>query len=112
VQIAQCDVTKSPGLSGRFLVTALPTIYHVKDGVFRQYQGSRDKDSFISFVEDKKWAKVEPVPFWQSPGSFHMTIVSEFFRYGNRRSKNAQHFFSQPWTMDMKMIDSLCRLIL
>ena len=26
-----------------------------KDGVFRQYRGARDKDSFISFVEEKKW---------------------------------------------------------
>ncbi|KAG8163190.1 hypothetical protein JTE90_019474, partial [Oedothorax gibbosus] len=25
----------------------------VKDGVFRQYRGSRDKDSFISFVEKR-----------------------------------------------------------
>jgi thiol-disulfide isomerase/thioredoxin len=83
IKVAQCDVTKSPGLSGRFLVTALPTIYHVKNGVFRQYQGSRDKDAFISFVEDKRWEVVEPVPFWQDPSSFHMTIVSEFFRFSN-----------------------------
>ena len=26
-----------------------------QDGVFRQYRGARDKDSFISFVEEKKW---------------------------------------------------------
>ena len=31
--------------------------YHKQsqDGVFRQYRGARDKDSFISFVEEKKW---------------------------------------------------------
>merc|ERR1712050_448170 len=50
IGIGQVDVTTSPGLSGRFMVTALPTIFHVKDGVFRQYRGARDKDSFISFV--------------------------------------------------------------
>merc|ERR1719481_679457 len=55
VGVGQVDVTASPGLSGRFMVTALPTIFHVKDGVFRQYRGAKDKDSFISFVEDKKW---------------------------------------------------------
>ena len=73
VGVGQVDVTASPGLSGRFMVTALPTIFHVKvnqisekelsvlkcepskDGVFRQYRGARDKDSFISFVEEKKW---------------------------------------------------------
>ncbi|MCP9262758.1 Thioredoxin-related transmembrane protein 1 [Dirofilaria immitis] len=43
INVAEVDVTINPGLSGRFLVTALPTIYHVKDGVFRAYVGSRDK---------------------------------------------------------------------
>uniref|UniRef100_A0A8C2JJM8 Thioredoxin domain-containing protein n=2 Tax=Bilateria TaxID=33213 RepID=A0A8C2JJM8_CYPCA len=28
VQVAKIDVTTSPSLSGRFFVTALPTIYH------------------------------------------------------------------------------------
>ena len=27
IQVGQVDVTNSPGLSGRFMVTALPTIY-------------------------------------------------------------------------------------
>ena len=30
VGVGQVDVTASPGLSGRFMVTALPTIFHVK----------------------------------------------------------------------------------
>ena len=52
----------------------------VKDGVFRFYRGSRDKDSFISFIEEKKWKELEPVPGWKSPGAFHMSIVAGFFR--------------------------------
>ncbi|CAG0886922.1 unnamed protein product, partial [Darwinula stevensoni] len=80
INIAQVDTTVSHGLSGRFLVTSLPTIYHVKDGVFRFYRGSRDKDSFISFIEEKKWKEMEPVPGWKSPGAFHMNIVAGFFR--------------------------------
>merc|ERR1711874_360738 len=72
--------TTSPGLSGRFMVTALPTIFHVKDGVFRQYRGARDKDSFISFVEDKKWTGVEPISTWKSPDSIQMSLVSYFFK--------------------------------
>merc|ERR1712128_301937 len=78
IGIGQVDVTTSPGLSGRFMVTALPTIFHVKDGVFRQYRGARDKDSFISFVEDKKWTGVEPISSWKSPDSFQMSLVSYF----------------------------------
>ena len=30
IGVGQVDVTSSPGLSGRFMVTALPTIFHVK----------------------------------------------------------------------------------
>merc|ERR1719266_2128439 len=80
IGVGQVDVTASPGLSGRFMVTALPTIFHVKDGVFRQYRGARDKDSFISFVEDKKWSQVEEVSSWKDPSSLQMTMVSYFFK--------------------------------
>merc|ERR1712126_778442 len=80
IGVGQVDVTSSPGLSGRFMVTALPTIFHVKDGVFRQYRGARDKDSFISFVEDKKWQGVEPVSDWKDPNSIQMSLVSYFFK--------------------------------
>merc|ERR1711910_92704 len=80
IGVGQVDVTSGPGLSGRFMVTALPTIFHVKDGVFRQYRGARDKDSFISFVEDKKWTQVEQIATWSNPDSVQMTLVSYFFK--------------------------------
>ena len=97
IGVGQVDVTSSPGLSGRFMVTALPTIFQwdiwwwgvlvvmkicfsVKNGVFRQYRGARDKDSFISFVEDKKWNQVEEVSSWKDPSSMQMTMVSYFFK--------------------------------
>lgn len=79
--IARVDITKNPGLSGRFMVTALPTIYHVKDGVFRQYRGARDLDSLISFVEQKKWEHIKPISKWKHPSSFQMTIVAKFFEW-------------------------------
>ncbi|MFH4980186.1 hypothetical protein AB6A40_006895 [Gnathostoma spinigerum] len=80
INVAEVDVTVNPGLSGRFLVTALPTIYHVKDGVFRVYSGPRDKNDFISYVEDKKWALYEPVPSYKHPDSPQMTVVAWFFK--------------------------------
>ena len=54
--------------------------FSVKDGVFRQYRGARDKDSFISFVEDKKWTQVEEISSWKDPSSVQMTMVSYFFK--------------------------------
>lgn len=80
IKVAQVDITHSPGLSGRFMITALPTIYHVKDGSFRQYRGSRTKEDFLSFVEDKKWEELDPLSQWQSPASIPMTVVSQFYR--------------------------------
>merc|ERR1712133_358705 len=44
------------------------------------YRGARDKDSFISFVEEKKWQGVEPVSDWKSPDSIQMSLVSYFFK--------------------------------
>lgn len=73
-------MTKAPGLSGRFLVTALPTIFHVKNGVFRQYRGSRDLNSFMSFVEDKKWQALEAISSWKAPSSIPMSVVAMFFQ--------------------------------
>jgi hypothetical protein len=80
INVASIDVTLNPGLSGRFMVTALPTIYHVKDGVFRQYRGARDSNSFVTFIEEKQWEKLETLSSWKSPDSIQMGIVSCFFK--------------------------------
>jgi len=80
IHVAEIDVTTNPGLSGRFLVTALPTIYHVRDGVFRMYSGPRDKTDFISYIEDKRWTLVDPVPNYKHPDSAQMGVVAVFFR--------------------------------
>jgi thioredoxin-like negative regulator of GroEL len=37
VNVAKVDVTEQTGLSRQFIITALPTIYHCKDGEFRHY---------------------------------------------------------------------------
>ncbi|XP_028837376.1 thioredoxin-related transmembrane protein 1-like isoform X2 [Denticeps clupeoides] len=80
VNIAKVDVTEQPGLSGRFIITALPTIYHCKDGVFRRYQGPRNKDDFLSFIDEKKWQNIEPVSSWFGPSSFMMNTMSALFK--------------------------------
>jgi len=52
----------------------------VLNGQFRQYRGSRDKENFITFIEEKKWESVEEVPNWKSPSSVQMSLVSYFFK--------------------------------
>uniref|UniRef100_G3PE57 Thioredoxin-related transmembrane protein 1 n=1 Tax=Gasterosteus aculeatus aculeatus TaxID=481459 RepID=G3PE57_GASAC len=80
VNIAKVDVTEQPGLSGRFIITSLPTIYHCKDGVFRKYQGARTKEDFLSFVDEQKWKAVEPISSWFGPSSFLMNSMSALFK--------------------------------
>ncbi|XP_055496371.1 thioredoxin-related transmembrane protein 1-like [Leucoraja erinacea] len=80
VNVAKVDVTEQPGLSGRFIITALPTIYHCKDGEFRKYQGPRMKNDFIDFIDGKKWESIEPMYSWLQPSSFLMTSMSALFQ--------------------------------
>ncbi|XP_069495038.1 thioredoxin-related transmembrane protein 1 [Ambystoma mexicanum] len=80
VNIAKVDVTEEPGLSGRFIITALPTIYHCKDGVFRKYQGSRSEKDFISFISEREWESIEPVSSWVGPSSVLMSSMSALFQ--------------------------------
>ncbi|XP_066486573.1 thioredoxin-related transmembrane protein 1 [Tiliqua scincoides] len=80
VSVAKVDVTEQPGLSGRFIITALPTIYHCKDGEFRRYQGPRTKTDFINFISDQEWKAIEPVSSWFGPSSFLMSGMSALFQ--------------------------------
>ncbi|XP_017266610.1 thioredoxin-related transmembrane protein 1 [Kryptolebias marmoratus] len=80
INVAKVDVTEQPGLSGRFIITSLPTIYHCKDGVFRKYHGARTKDDFLSFVDEQKWQAIEPVSSWFGPSSVLMNSMSALFK--------------------------------
>jgi len=80
IKVGRVDVTSNPGMSGRFMVTALPTIYHVKEGEFRMYRDARAKEAFISFIEDAKWKNLETMSAWKSPDSYLMSVVSYFFK--------------------------------
>ncbi|XP_052866284.1 thioredoxin-related transmembrane protein 1 [Anopheles cruzii] len=94
IKTGKVDVTSSPGLSGRFFVTALPTIFHVINGEFRQYKGPRDLDAFMTFVEEKKWQSFEQVSAWRNPDSLQMSLVSQFFKLS--------HFLKELNTMLLK----------
>lgn len=52
----------------------------VINGEFRQYKGSRDMNSFMTFVEEKKWQALEPISSWKKPDSIPMSVLSWFFR--------------------------------
>ncbi|XP_040203786.1 thioredoxin-related transmembrane protein 4, partial [Rana temporaria] len=79
VKVAKVDVTQQPGVSGRFFVTKLPTIFHAKDGVFRCYHGSRMVEDLHTFIAENKWNVIEPVAGWKSPSSVLMAGMSGLF---------------------------------
>ncbi|XP_065560795.1 thioredoxin-related transmembrane protein 1-like [Artemia franciscana] len=80
IKVARVDVTDAPALIGRFMTTALPTIFHAIDGEFRKYKGPRGKDDFITFIEEKKWKEIEPLSSWKAPDSVWMSTVAWFFK--------------------------------
>ncbi|XP_074944311.1 thioredoxin-related transmembrane protein 4 isoform X2 [Phalacrocorax aristotelis] len=79
ITVGKVDVTQEPGLSGRFFVTTLPTIYHANDGVFRRYRGSRTLEDLQGYVLERKWEAVEPVAGWKSPSSIMMHGMAGLF---------------------------------
>ncbi|XP_071788706.1 thioredoxin-related transmembrane protein 1-like isoform X1 [Asterias amurensis] len=80
IQVGEVDVSSSPGLSGRFMVTSLPTFYHVRNGEFRIYSGSRNLNDFLEYIEMERYTELTPVSPWKAPDSIFMTIVSSIFR--------------------------------
>nr|XP_028603774.1 thioredoxin-related transmembrane protein 1 [Podarcis muralis] len=94
INIAKVDVTEQPGLSGRFIITALPTIYHCKDGEFRRYQGPRTKTDFINFISDQEWKSTEPISSWFGPSSFLMSSMSALFQL-SMWIRNCHNYFTE-----------------
>ncbi|XP_061478512.1 thioredoxin-related transmembrane protein 4 [Rhineura floridana] len=79
LSVGKVDVTQEPGVSGRFFVTTLPTIYHAKDGVFRRYRGSRTLEDLEGYILERKWEAIEPVAGWKSPSSIMMHGMAGIF---------------------------------
>lgn len=63
---------------GANILSMRHTYFSVKDGVFRMYQGPRDKEDFMKFIEDKKWTVVEPISQWKNPESIQF-VINEIF---------------------------------
>lgn len=80
INVAEVNINTEPGLSGRFIVTALPSLYHSKDGVYHRYSGARDSNALHRYIEDQQWRAVEPVAWYRHPNSIPMTLMSGLFQ--------------------------------
>lgn len=80
IRVGSADVNANPVLSGLFSVTSLPTIYHIKNGQYRIFNGNRELDNLVSFIKDKEWEKIEPSSSWLTPNSFLIKTLSLLFK--------------------------------
>ena len=55
-------------------------LFSVKEGVFRQFKGSRATKDFLDFIEEKQWEKLEAVTGMADPGGFPMGVLGFFFK--------------------------------
>jgi hypothetical protein len=69
------------------MISSLPTIFHIKDGVWRDFgNGKRKKKDLQDFIRLKKWETIEPF-YFLDPGK-------DFFRYEKNTHKLAcWHFY-------------------
>ncbi|CAF2356915.1 unnamed protein product [Rotaria sp. Silwood2] len=79
IKVAAMDINEYPSLSGRFRISVLPTIYYVRDGVFRQYKGERSLERLKNYIEFEEWRRTEPVSSYWAPDSILMSILSSIF---------------------------------
>jgi thiol-disulfide isomerase/thioredoxin len=68
IMVGRVDITVSPFLTGRVMISNLPTIFHIKDGVWRDYGNKkRQTNNLRDFIKHKKWENIKPF-FWLDPG--------------------------------------------
>ena len=54
--------------AGAYLLKFRIFHFSIKDGVFRQFRGTRKTKDFLDFIEDKQWEAIDPMSKWQDPG--------------------------------------------
>jgi hypothetical protein len=69
------DITTESGLAGQFMVTHLPSIFHIHEGEVRSYEGKRTLDDLQQYIEREEWREVNPMPWWKSPTAGHMKAL-------------------------------------
>ncbi|CAF3654163.1 unnamed protein product [Rotaria socialis] len=79
IKVGAVDVDKYQSLSGRFRISSLPTILHVRDGVFHQYEGERSLRGLRNYIDKEEWLKSGPMSSSFAPDSLVMSLISYVF---------------------------------
>ncbi|CAF3699253.1 unnamed protein product [Rotaria sordida] len=76
IKVAAIDIDQYPSLSNRFRISSLPTIFYVRDGIFREYNGERSLHALQNYIENEDWQKTEPLSSYTAPNSYLMSLNS------------------------------------
>lgn len=98
VRVGKVDVTAESLLSGQFMVTHLPTVFHIKDGVVRMYQKQRLLSELTEYIEEELWREEDPISAWRSPMSYHMKIIGLTFWF-SEKAKEIQVYLEQEYSI-------------
>lgn len=64
--VAAVNAEEYPALATRFHIPGFPSIFHLRPGETRQYEGDRSEEDLVHFALEG-WRDTAPVPFWRSP---------------------------------------------
>ncbi|RDD42631.1 Thioredoxin-related transmembrane protein 1 [Trichoplax sp. H2] len=68
-------------LGAQFMITALPTIFHVKNGQFRKYSPPPTLSNFQAYITNQNWEKADPLSWWKSPSSITMVGLGYLYKF-------------------------------
>ena len=81
--IAEIDISAESLFGNQLLVKKTPALFHVKDGVFTQFQGIinsnqyRGKvDTWTTFLKEDMSEQLEPLAWYKRPGSTTMILYT------------------------------------
>ena len=69
IRFGKVDADAQLALSSRFMITSIPTVYHIKDGVVRQTDIAKNDKEFANNVAAATWNKNEPWEGFLAPFS-------------------------------------------
>ncbi|KJE90149.1 hypothetical protein CAOG_01497 [Capsaspora owczarzaki ATCC 30864] len=75
INVGEVDISKNSALAARFMISALPTVYHIVNGEIRTYTKTRSLNDIRDYITREEWRNDEPTPFWKSPLAPHFRVL-------------------------------------
>ncbi|TPX57861.1 hypothetical protein PhCBS80983_g03531 [Powellomyces hirtus] len=96
VRIGKVDIDKNSGLASRFMVTRLPTLYHVDEKTVRNFEVGRSASTIYDYLTEEKWRKVDPWSDVTSPFSLGPRVLGQVGMFGQQLSSLGKTFMELP----------------